>query len=510
MNENNLFIKIKNLLNTDIIKKCSFIICSICILSFVFSVRFFMYSKSEHPTGLDGYYYALQAKSFAEYGCLENPDIETGYYLCGIFAKVFNDPIKGIKIYDAASSVLLSAGIFIIIYLISKNLIFSLFSFFMSAVSPALTLLGINYINNQTGLMFFFYFIALFIYINQTFKNSSKTRNTILIFLDLILFSLCCISHKVTFIYSLFFIFIYLLSKSKKILSKILKNKILFSLICLFSVCLILLISLFFIKHLPRFQDSFSLLNISLFKTNFIIAQFTKYGIFEIFFYYILIYFFSIYLSIKNKRFRLFLIFIPFIFFLFWNLKSSMGTRMVQNSMIIAVPVLFYLVWNIFNLKIRKINSIFSTLIFVLLLFLFSRTPLLYNQKKDPPYDYYKKVISNIELNDNSLLIAHLGLNHVYTYYKNLRDCLNWNCDFEVQDNDIWRLAYGANETRIKEILKEYDENQIQTIDLNYILIKEDLWQQYLLNEDAEIAETFNNFYNPYKTRPEYIRKKSQ
>ncbi|MBQ0003136.1 MAG: hypothetical protein KBT21_06330, partial [Treponema sp.] len=182
----------------------------------------------------------------------------------------------------------------------------------------------------------------------------------------------------------------------------------------------------------------------------------------------------------------------------------------VQNSMIIAVPVLFYLVWNIFNSKIRKINSIFSTLIFVLLLFLFSRTPLLYNQKKDPPYDYYKKVIFNIELNDTSLLIAHLGLNHVYTYYKNLRDCLNWNCDFEVQDNDIWRLAYGANETRIKEILKEYDENHIQTIDLNYILIKEDLWQQYLLNEDAEIAETFNNFYNPYKTRPKYIRKKSQ
>ena len=42
--------------------------------AFVFFVRWYMLNKSPEPTGLDGYYYALQAKSFMQYGILENPD----------------------------------------------------------------------------------------------------------------------------------------------------------------------------------------------------------------------------------------------------------------------------------------------------------------------------------------------------------------------------------------------------------------------------------------------------
>ena len=38
-------------------------------------------------------------------------------------------------------------------------------------------------------------------------------------------------------------------------------------------------------------------------------------------------------------------------------------------------------------------------------------TPHVYDPKTDPPYAYYKKVVRDIDLEKDSLLIAHLGLN---------------------------------------------------------------------------------------------------
>ncbi|HIW36909.1 MAG TPA: hypothetical protein IAA30_08025, partial [Candidatus Treponema faecavium] len=52
-----------------------------CCTACVFAVRFAMLRKTPEPAGLDGYYYALQAKSLIERGALENPDYQTGYYL---------------------------------------------------------------------------------------------------------------------------------------------------------------------------------------------------------------------------------------------------------------------------------------------------------------------------------------------------------------------------------------------------------------------------------------------
>ena len=49
-----------------IIYKTLTILILAVLLVLTFKVRYQMYLKSNHPTGLDGYYYALQAKSFAE------------------------------------------------------------------------------------------------------------------------------------------------------------------------------------------------------------------------------------------------------------------------------------------------------------------------------------------------------------------------------------------------------------------------------------------------------------
>lgn len=496
----------------------------------LFAIRFSMYQKSVHPTGLDGYYYALQAKSFAETGSLENPDIKCAYYICGIFAKLTKDPIKAVKLWDAASSAFTSLGAFLVLFILTENFYYSLLAFLLVSVSPLFTLMGINYISNQTGLMFLFFFIA------GILKTEKSSYKLIWISLSTLLFILTCLSHKVTLVFAIIFLLFFALTKLKKLITKIFRNKIvLISSASIIAITCIFL-SLFFIRHLPRFQNAFSLPSLKLFNNNFLQNVFTEYGILELFFYYIAAYLilcltiilFIISLQKKSETKNIlqankliFLLSIPILYFPFWNLNRDMGTRLIQNSVTLSIPLLLYIIYYI---PIKKIIlNIFITISIITLFFVQFLTPNLYNPKKDPPFSIYQKVIEQIELPDDSLLIAHLGLNHVYTYYKNLRDCLNWNCDFEVKNNEIWRIAYGVNINRIKRIilenkealiisneeqLSEILENEIKKLPYDYILIKENLWNLYLQNEDKEISETLCNWFNPHEVRPGYIRRK--
>ena len=116
-------------------------------------------------------------------------------------------------------------------------------------------------------------------------------------------------------------------------------------------------------------------------------------------------------------------------------------------------------------------------------------------------------------MDDDSLLIAHQPLNHVYTYHKDLKDCLNWLPNFDVPVEKLWRLAYGTSERRIREVLEsnntlpEKSDDLIRKIDFEYTLVREDLWQAYLLYEEPDMVEVLNNWYNPHEVRPDYIRK---
>lgn len=159
------------------------------LILFTTAARFSMLQKSSEPNGLDGYYYALQAKSFAQTGHLENPSHEPGYYLCGIFAKLMQDPITGCKIYSALSSALICAGVYFLLYSLTKSFIAGTMGFLLCACSPCIALISTNYINNQTGIVFFLFFTAFF------------ARKKIMP--SVIFFFLSCLSHKVTLAYSL-------------------------------------------------------------------------------------------------------------------------------------------------------------------------------------------------------------------------------------------------------------------------------------------------------------------
>lgn len=476
---------------------------SIVLLSlitiFVFSVRLFMLLKSSFPTGMDGFFYALQAKSLVVDGALENPDYELGYYFCGFFSWLFRDVFLGCKIFSALTSSLFCVAIFVLLKNFSNTKI-SLLGSLLSASSFCTATLSLNYLNNQLGILFFLFYAAYLIYFFRKF-NTFDTKKKFLSFVFLfILFVLTSLCHLVAAAYSFVFTALIVLRKQKL--------KIQLILIITFAVLSILV----FFNQLPRFKSVFSF--------NSILPCFSKefYSlcplsfIVELTIYFVITWLITIIYIIRKKSFDLILFLTPVLFFPFWKLDSlDMGYRMLLNGLICSIPYNLYLLQKIFpkiNEPLENKIVIITSSILVLLTFF---TPKVYKIQQDPPYRYYKNIVTQINLPDDSLLIAHLPLNHVYTYYCNLRDCLNYEPDFFVPEGKTWRLAYGTNADYLRQFFGEIEEDELKKlivqIDMNYTLIREDLWKRYLNYEEDEIVDSLMNFFNPHDFRPAFIRK---
>ncbi len=474
-----------------------------------------MLRKSVYPNGLDGYFYALQAKSFSQTGHLENPDLECGYYLSGICSSICGDPVLGVKIWSALSSALLSLSVFVLTGTLCKKsanrFLIALTGMLVCSVTVSASTLGINYINNQTGLLFLIFYAAFLVSI---FQDGLSKKNVWKVVASVLLFILSVLSHRVSGMYAI--CFTVLLFASRFVGKRKFEKKY------LWMVPVLLLVMVFgfavLVKQSPRFKNTFAFPSLAFMHEN-ILSSFGGEGPFggiEISLFMICAWIFSFLLIIKNKRIGLENILVIVLFFPFWNLDSDMGFRMSVNGTIVGIPLLIFMVHKMFHsesgfiVQKRILFSVLNTVLFFLLFFTHKN----YNPKNDPPFGYYRKVVEKIELPDDSLLIAHLGLNHVYTYEKNLRDCLNWLPNFSIDGDKVWRLAYGANVDRIKSFFTETDfsdeKNLIRQIDGQYVLLKENLWQEYLRREEPEISEIFKNWYNPYEERPDYIRKEKR
>lgn len=524
-------------MNFSFSKKTLFLLPLILSI-FVFFVRFSMLQKSSEPTGLDGYYYALQAKSFAENGVLENPDYKLGYYLCGFTTKICGDAILGCKIYSALSNTLISLGIFAVIFACTNSMFFSLLGFFISASSFCVTSISINFINNQTGIAFFLFAFAFFFSFRKIIFTEKKIKKILFAFFSFGFLILSVLSHKILAVYSIYFLILFSSLFLRKISSIFENKKLCISISVFLGIVLCVLVIFggkFLLVQLPRFFSSFSFPSLPLFHSS-IINRFGKNASIEMTIIFLLTWIFSfekIIFILKNRKIYnalLTLVFALLLFFPFWNFDSQndIGVRLFLSSIPFGIVFILIEISKIlhnfqFSEKIENYFTkktsivIFSILAILIFYKTISNSTSVYNPKNDPPYKYYRTIIEDINLPDDSLLIAHLGLNHTYTYYKNLRWSLNYIPDFNV-NGGVWRLAYGANVNRIEEILSENKihieseefENAMTQIDRKYLLIREDLWQKYLQFEDSQIAESFQNWYNPHTIRPRFIRQKLQ
>ncbi|MCR5288456.1 MAG: hypothetical protein K6E51_00530 [Treponema sp.] len=479
------------------------------LLASVFFVRLSMLHKSHEPNGLDGYFYALQARSFIETGHLENPSHEPGYYLCGICSFFTDTPINGVKFWSALSATLTCLAVFLLLFALTKHFLASTLGFLLTASSPTFASMSINFINNQTGICFLLLYVFFLIKLLQSF--SFKHLLPAVTFL-----ALSMISHKVTLLYAVAVTCIVLLPYIKQTFVSFYQKcntwNTLYKVFILLAITIIFITGciityLFFARHSPRFVHAFALPSLPFIHHKRLSMSVTTFGTYEITFYFVILYILGC-ITFAKKLHRTLALLIPALFFPMLNLDSDMGVRLFMNAVPLCIPLFVFELYLVFSSIITKKGSIacgiFACLLLYVGLFL---TPHVYNPKKDPPYSYYRQIVSKVTLADDTLLIAHLGLNHVYTYYNGLKDALNWLPDFAIPVEKTWRLCYGANENRIRDMLQKTDTDLISTIDRNYILLREDLWQQYLAIEDTDIAETYKNWYNPYQVRPAYIRK---
>ena len=532
-------------------------------------IRYNMLQKSSEPNGLDGYFYALQAKSLVQTGHLENPSLQCGYYLCGLCSYFTGDPIKGVKLWSAISSIGISIAIYLLLGFATGSFYPAIMGFLLSAASPTVTQMGVNYINNQTGLMFLLFYVTILVILIK--KHPKSFPGKIALYSGaLILFVLSALSHKITLVFACLVTLVFALP----LFIRLLKNNPSISLAVKIISLLLFLAALipayrFFRLHSPRFANAFSLPSLPYF--NATMKRILGWAALEMSIHAVLIYILAIIMLVKKRPGRFLLFLVPALFFPFWNLDSDMGLRLWMNAIPLGIPLLIFIVIVITKPDQHVIvkpnqdagrdqdviagcdhdviagcdhdviagldpaispshagvsNDTHSAahlrpfvLVSYILLYAFSClvfikfSPDFYDPKSDPPYSRYRDVVRDIELDDDSLLIAHQPLNHVYTYHKDLKDCLNWLPNFDVPVEKLWRLAYGTSERRIREVLEsnntlpEKSDDLIRKIDFEYTLVREDLWQAYLLYEEPDMVEVLNNWYNPHEVRPDYIRK---
>ena len=494
-------------------------------------IRYNMLQKSSEPNGLDGYFYALQAKSLVQTGHLENPSLQCGYYLCGLCSYFTGDPIKGVKLWSAISSIGISIAIYLLLGFATGSFYPAIMGFLLSAASPTVTQMGVNYINNQTGLMFLLFYVTILVILIK--KHPKSLPGKIALYSGaLILFVLSALSHKITLVFACLVTLVFALP----LFIRLLKNNPSISLAVKIISLLLFLAALipayrFFRLHSPRFANAFSLPSLPYF--NATMKRTLGWGALEMSIHAVLIYILAIIMLVKKNPGRFLLLLVPALFFPFWNLDSDMGLRLWMNAVPLGIPLLIYFVIVIAGLDpaispshaggsndthsaahLRPFVLVSYILLYAFFCLVFIKfSPDFYDPKSDPPYSRYRDVVRDIELDDDSLLIAHLGLNHVYTYHNGLKDCLNWLPNFEVPVEKLWRLAHGTSVSHVRDVLEsngllpENSDELMRKIDFEYILIREDLWQAYLLHEDPDMVEVLNNWYNPHEVRPDYIRK---
>ncbi len=468
----------------------------------VFTARLAMFSRSPEPNGADGYFYAMEARSFMERGYLENFSLSPPYYFCGILAFLARDPVLGVRLCSALFSALLPLGMFLLAGNVPRsNKLLPVFVAALAACSPSLVYMSVNYIANLCGLCLGIFSLAQF--------GRAVEKPGVLRFLGFaVLAILAALSHMSVAVYLAASLSVYALSRIGK------------PWIIALMALGFLAGGIVFREQLNRFAGVFALGPVLPALSPVFRMRLPAAVSVELTILMLAAYGSAIVAFLKTCRFEYWFLLVPVFYFPFWNLSSlDMGFRL----MLAAGPagILFFAYALQSFAKGEKESSMrslpkkgfMSTYgaagTAVLCALSLAGGIFIYDPRRDPPYAAYKRVVEPIELPDDSLLIAHIGLNHVYTYAKKFRDALNYVPDFPVLREQLWRIAHGVSWSLLAaQYSVESALGLLKDLPGDYVLIREDLWQAYLAGEEPQQREALRNWYNPYSTRPAFIRGK--
>jgi hypothetical protein len=452
--------------------------------------RLIMLFRSPEPNGLDGAFYAMEFRSIMERGYLENRDWSPIFSIGGFISLIFGNALWGVKITSAFLSAGLSLGVFSFLHAMNRqNKTRALFGAVLVGISPSLAYMSVNYLNNSGGLMF-----ALFSCSTGLGLLHRFTWKKLIAFVLLTILSL--LSHRVSAVYLFVILGFSALTRVWSVNNRLVRWFLPGGALLFFFLASLTLNP----ADIQRFSGAFSFSPILPILSVPMRKILPHAVLWEMSLYFCLAYGLLFYGIFKNRRTLKVYLFVPFFFFPFWDLSTlNMGYRLWLSS--IPAGIIFLCSAPFFPGERKGYGKL------LLCLPVFLLTIPVYQPPKDPPYQKYREVVQSLELDEDSLLIAHLGLNHIYTYEKGFKDALNYLPDFPVPEEKLWRLAYYAPQLTLSRLFPEnMARGEIQFLPYDYTLIREDLWQKYLHWEDEEIITSLTNWYNPDKTRPDFIR----
>lgn len=126
----------------------------------------------------------------------------------------------------------------------------------------------------------------------------------------------------------------------------------------------------------------------------------------------------------------------------------------------------------------------------------------------------YKEVVDQIEnlglLRQNSLLIAHQGLDYYYWYYTG-KKAFHFMPEQKHRDRPLYRVLYKIDPDQLAAALKP-DQNQqkIWPLSENYLLVEEKSWEFFLDHLAPGERGRYYNWRNPWRYRERFLLRTQQ
>lgn len=480
------------------------VVLTIALLTLTVAVsRGMMFARSPEPTGLDGYFLAMEAKSLAERGYFENPTLSPAYTLAGLCAWLCSDGIGGVKLAGSLVAGLLIPALYLLLRRLGLRREQAVVPCLLAALSPSLAWMSLNYLANSFGLL-------AMIVLAQTMLGLYQEGGRLWLARLVCATGMATLAHPVAAVLALVLGAVLVIA----IVQRRFRPRSFQWLILLVALGLGGAAVVFIFRHqLERFAGAFAwgpgLPLLSSWLGEHVPALVQA----ELSLYYVVGWLAVTVLFWRTVRHRVgegswlsLAVLVPVLFFPFWNLESlDMGYRLLLSGIPLGLCCLAFLLRNVPAPSVRS-----SSWLTALVLPLVVAMGLIYQPAGDPPWARYRAIVQELAIPADSLLIAHQGLNHVYTYWHNYADALNWLPDFPVANDAVWRIAHGVPASALLPYIPMDGADSswplVKRLGAGYVQVREDIWQAWRNDQEPELREALDNWYNPYRVRPDFVR----
>jgi hypothetical protein len=471
------------------------------VFGFSFCLRFLALTQTSFANGWDGYFYINQVRAFFEEGKMHVPDVSFVYALLIAGQYFINDYVLTYKIIVSVIAGGFSLSLFVLAKKWSRNAAIPLVVAAFTVFSPHLTYFAAQYPKNLLGGVFFLWLL-------YAVRPEMK-------WLSLPVFILNFFGHRLTSVLSFVYLICFYLVKRLNL--RIIAFASLTMVIVVAGASLLPgILNVFDVKRLEGiFSASPHFAPVSFLSTfGELVSPFWKIEII----FLVVVYVCGLILVVKERRTSdasllsvavvLSILIFPFFH---WSLEGP-AFRFVLMFLLLTPVLLIFSGdrWLNSNPYAGKHVAIAISIILFGCSFVSYKTYI--PARHDPPYALYSRIGETIKKNKEGntyeLIIAHKSLAE-YIVYATHVEAMSWIPEYNVDKGKLWRVAYGVRLVQWEFYLEESDRDNIRRLTPSYWLVREDVWQRFLINVardgNAELLNELSGWKNPARKRPDYL-----